>query len=105
MNVKSDRLQRFEEILKEHDGTLHLYFSPKKQLPLNSIDPRDLFASATKWSNLSAQGLVCGILGCSAEPDRPCRICDCHYCSEHILWHFHSTTNTGILEKDSSEMR
>jgi len=105
MSVKSDRLQRFEDILKRYDGELYMYFSPKKQLLLNSIDPRDLLATATKWSNLSAQGLVCGILGCSEEPDKPCIICDCHYCSEHIPWHFHSATNTGILEKDSSEMR
>ena len=105
MEQKSNRLQRFEEILKKYDGELYMYFNPKKQQPLNSIDPKDLFASAIKWSNLSAQGLICGILGCSQEPDKPCSICDCHYCSEHIRWHFHSATNTGILEKDSSEMR
>jgi len=105
MNIKSDRLQQLEEILKEHDSKLLFYFSPKKQIPLDSINPRDLLAATTKWSNLSVQGLVCGILGCSAEPDKPCSICDCHYCTEHMPWHFHSASNTGIMEKDSSEMR
>ncbi len=105
MEIKSNRLQRFEEILKKYDSELFLYFSPNNQKSLNSINLKDLFAATTKWSNLSAQGLVCGILGCSQEPDKACGICDCHYCSEHIQWHFHSSTNFGILEKDSSEMR
>ncbi len=105
MDSKSDRLQHFEDILKKYDDKLYVYFSPKNQQRLDSIDPRDLFASVTKWSNLSAQGLVCGILGCSDEPDKPCSFCDCYYCSEHIPWHFHSADNTGILEKDSSEMK
>jgi len=105
MNITSDRLQQFEEMLKEYDQKLLFYFSPTKQVPLDSIEPRDLFEAAIKWSKLSAQGLVCGILGCSAQPNRTCSICDCHYCTEHIPWHFHSATNTGILEKDSSEMR
>jgi len=105
MNTKSDKLQRLEEILKKHDPKLLFYFNPKKQLPLDILNLEDLAASATKWGNLSAQGLVCGILGCSAEPDKVCSICDCHYCTEHIPWHFHSATNTGIIEKDSSEMR
>lgn len=105
MDLKSDRLQQFEEILKKHDGELYMYFSPKNQQSLDTIDPRELLATVTKWSNLSAQGLICGILGCSEEPDNPCSICDCHYCSAHISWHFHSVSNTGILEKDSSEMR
>jgi len=105
VKLKSDRLQQFEEILKKYDENLFIYFSPKNQQPLNAINPRDLLAATTKWSNLSAQGLVCGILGCSEEPDKECTICHFHYCSEHIPWHFHSATNTGILEKDSSEMR
>ena len=105
MEQKSNRLQRFEEILKEHDSELFMYFSPKSQMRLNDINPRDLLATALRWSNLSAQGLLCGILGCSEEPDTPCSICSCHYCLEHIPWHFHSVENSGILEKDSSEMR
>ena len=105
MEQKSNRLQRFEEILKKHDGELYMYFSPKSEMRLNDINPKDLLSTTLKWSNLSAQGLLCGILGCSQEPDQPCSMCNCHYCSEHIPWHFHSAENTGILEKDSSEMR
>ena len=101
----SKRLDQFEEILKEHDSELFMYFSPKSQMRLNDINPRDLFATTRRWSNLSAQGLLCGILGCSEEPKNKCPICNCHYCLEHVKWHFHSATNTGILEKDSSEMR
>ena len=105
MNVTLHRLKQFEEILKKHDQKLSFYFSPTKQIPLDSIDPRELLETALKWGELSAQGLVCGILGCGAEPDKICSVCDSHYCSEHIPWHFHSATNTGILEKDSSEMK
>lgn len=105
MEITSARLQQFENILKEYDQTLELYFSPNKQTKLADIHPKDLFSVTIKWSNLSKQGLVCGILGCSEEPNKKCNICTCSYCSEHISWHFHSATNTGILEKDSTEMR
>ncbi len=105
MRKKSDRLKQLEEILKKHDGELEMYLNPNSSEKLNTINLEDLAASVTKWSNLSAQGFVCGILGCSVEPKNQCPICDCHYCTEHIKWHFHSATNTGILEKDSSEMR
>ena len=105
MNITSERLQQFEEILKKYDGELYMYFSPNSQQKLNDIDPRELLSSAKKWSNLSAQGLVCGILGCSDEPNIQCLTCGCYYCTSHKSWHFHSATNTGILEKDSTEMR
>ena len=100
----SERLEEFEEILKTYDQNLHMYFSPKKQTKMSDIDPRELFAAVKKWSNLSAQGLICGIMGCSTKPDIQCSICKCHYCSEHKNWHFHSATNTGILKKDESEL-
>jgi len=105
MKINVSRLQHFEEILKKYDQTLEVYFSPNKQKPLESIDPKDLLTCTLKWSKLSKQGLVCGILGCSEDPNCKCTICPSHYCSEHISWHFHSASNTGILEKDSSEVR
>ena len=104
MSNESDRLQLLKDILKKHHQKLLMYFNPKKQLSLDTLDVKDLARTVMKWGKLSAQGLVCGILGCSAEPDNICDMCNCHYCSEHIPWHFHSVTNTGILEKDSSEV-
>lgn len=101
----NERLAHLNDILKKYDGELYMYFNPNSQQKLNDIDPRELLSSAKKWANLSAQGLVCGILGCSDEPKNQCPMCKCHYCLDHIKWHFHSATNTGILEKDSSEMR
>lgn len=105
MEITTSRLQEFENILKKYDQTLELYFSLNKQTKLRDIHPKDLLNITIKWSNLSKQGLVCGILGCSGEPNKKCDICTCSYCSEHISWHFHSVSNTGILEKDLSEMR
>jgi len=105
MNVKSDRLEEFEDILKQYDQELHMYFSPKKEVKMGDIDPKELFSKVSQWSKLSKQGLICGIMGCSADPKNECSICCSHYCPEHIPWHFHSASNTGILEKDSSEMR
>ena len=102
---KSDRVKRFEEILKNFDGEKKLYLNPNSQEKLSSLNPEELLSTALKWSNLSAQGLVCGILGCSEEPGSQCTICQCHYCYDHLKWHVHSLENTGILEKDSSEMR
>jgi len=105
MNIKSDRLETFEDILKQHDQELYMYFSPKREVKLSDIDPEELFAKVSQWSKLSKQGLICGIMGCSADPKNECSICCSHYCPEHIPWHFHSASNTGIIEKDSSEMR
>ena len=105
MELKYKRLEEFEKILKKYDDELYVYFNPKKEIQLSSLDPKELYSAATKWSKLSEQGLVCGILGCSDEPNVKCKMCKCSYCSEHLSWHFHSRTNTGILEKDSSEMR
>jgi len=105
MEITLSRLKEFENILKKYDQTLCVYFSPNKEIPLASIAPKDLLSVTLKWSNLSKQGLVCGILGCSEEPNKKCSMCTSSYCSEHIPWHFHSASNTGILEKDSSEMR
>lgn len=101
----SDRLKEFEEILKNYDKELHMYFSPKKEIKISEIDPRELLTKIEKWSKLSKQGLVCGIMGCSSEPKETCKICGSYYCTPHIKWHFHSTNNTGILEKDSSEIK
>ena len=101
----NERLAQLNDILKKYDGELYMYFNPNSQQKLNDIDLRDLLSSATKWANLSAQGLVCGILGCSDEPNIQCPICSCYYCKLHKSWHFHSATNTGIFEKDSTEMR
>lgn len=105
MEITSARLQQFENILKKYDQELCVYFSPNKEMSLASIAPKDLLSVTLKWSNLSKQGLLCGILGCSDKPNKKCNMCPSHYCSEHFPWHFHSPTNTGILEKDSSEMR
>lgn len=101
----SKRVDHLKDILKKYDGGLELYINPNSSEKLNSINMQKLAADVTKWSNLSAQGLVCGILGCSEDPKNGCVICGSHYCTEHIKWHFHSLTNDGILEKDSSELR
>lgn len=105
MSEKSKQLKHLEDILKNYDMDKEMYLNPNSTEKLNNIDLKELLADTKKWGNLSAQGLVCGILGCSDEPKNQCPICNCYYCLDHIKWHFHSTTNTGILERDSSEMR
>lgn len=99
------KVKQLQDILKKYDGKMEIYLGPNKLEKLNAIDFKELLSDVTKWSNLSAQGLVCGILGCSVNPKNQCLICHCTYCLEHIRWHVHSISNTGILEKDSSEMR
>ena len=101
----SKRVDHLCEILKKYDGNLEMYLNPNSSEKLETIDIQKLSDDVTKWSNLSAQGLVCGILGCSEDPKNKCQVCSAHYCSEHVKWHFHSAHNTGILQRDSSEMR
>lgn len=103
MNEKAEQL--LKDILKNYDGEKEMYLNPNSTIKLDDLNLHDLAVTAVKWSNLSAQGLVCGILGCNVGPKNQCPICNCHYCTDHIKWHFHSATNTGILERDSSEMR
>lgn len=105
MIITTKRLTRFEEILKKYDPELHVYFSPNNEVKMSDINPIELFSKVSQWSKLSKAGLICGIMGCSADPNETCNMCNSHYCLEHRPWHFHSATNNGILEKDSSEMR
>lgn len=98
-----NRLDIFEKILKEHDQDLYMYFSPKNEIQLKDIDPRELFSKAIKWSNLSVQGLLCGMMGCSDDPTETCKMCGCTYCLLHIKWHFHTVNNNGIIEVDEKD--
>lgn len=99
------RLEEFEEILKKYDQDLYMFFSPKKHVKMSDIDPRELFSKVEKWSQLSRQGLICGIMGCTAEPTEVCKTCGCSYCLEHRQWHVDAISGgTGILEKDESEV-
>lgn len=102
MNKKLDELKHLEDILKKYDGEKEMYLGPNNSEKLSTLNLTELLSDVTTWSNLSAQGMVCGILGCNANPKNKCPICNCHYCLEHISWHMHS--GTGILEKNSSEM-
>lgn len=41
MNITTDRLEKFEEILNQYDQKLHMYFSPKSEIKMSDIDPRN----------------------------------------------------------------
>lgn len=72
----------------------------KAQVDAREVDFNDLFDKVNKWGDESAKGLICGIYGCVKEPDSPCKICNCGYCSEHIKVHYHHEDHTGIILKD-----
>ena len=100
----SERLEKFEEILKKYDQDLYMVFGGGKQIKVSDIDPRDLFSRVKQWSKLSHEGLLCGIMGCTADPTEVCKMCGCSYCLEHRQWHVDAIkSGTGILEKDESE--
>lgn len=102
--MMADRLEKFEEILKEYDQDLYMFFSPKNHIKMSDIDTRELFSKVSKWSQLSKQGLICGIMGCTSDPTERCKTCGSHYCPEHRQWHMDAINGgTGILEKDESE--
>jgi len=41
------------------------------------------------WKEDSEEGVVCGMFGCTSQPNHPCPLCGNHYCGEHIKIHFH----------------
>lgn len=76
----------------------------KFQVDVKNVDLNEFFANVQKWGNECSKGLVCGIYGCAEDPDSPCPICKCRYCSTHIKVHFHVENSTGILLRDVKEV-
>ncbi len=72
----------------------------KEMVNIETIDPKELFEKIHKWSDLSMKGVLCGIFGCTTDPDKTCKICGSAYCSEHIVIHFHHDCHEGIILKE-----
>ncbi len=50
------------------------------------------------WKEDSEEGLVCGIFGCTNQPEHCCSLCGNHYCGEHVKIHFHIKRDFKSLE-------
>ncbi len=97
----SDTLKKFKKIIKKVPPDAEIFVGQGQELVnIDDIDPKELYAKIKKWSNESMKGLVCGIFGCTTDPDQKCAICGSGYCSEHIEIHFHHDCHDGIILKE-----
>lgn len=89
--------EKFNRIVKEKTKSIdEVYRGTLPPKLIKDMKMGELYTEVIKWGEKSVQGLLCGIYGCNSEPNTPCPICHCGYCSEHLKMHFHSAENDGI---------
>jgi len=105
MSEDSEPTKKFKKLMKFLPEDSEIFVGKGKfEVSAKDVDLNELFANVKKWGNESAKGLVCGIYGCTEDPDSPCQICGCGYCSVHIKVHFHKEDYTGIILKDVKQI-
>lgn len=96
-----ETFEKFKKIMKKIPVNAEIYVGHgKEEKNINDISSEEFLEKVMKWSNESKKGSLCGIYGCTEEPDKKCKFCGCAYCSEHIKIHFHHKDNEGIILRD-----
>ena len=97
-------LDMFKKIMKKIPPDAEIYVGKgKKEIKLDSIDPKELWDNVQKWCEESKKGLVCGIYGCQEDPEIKCKICNGSYCEEHNKIHFHVENHEGLILREIKE--